>query len=130
MLYAGLALEILCSESEQINGFAGFVGNFQAPFGVRFQRSYDIADHVAAQLRGFLPSVFGTGQTNCVLVCGLATADLKAKPWHPRHPRAVGPVCLFGGGHALIKCNADSACLPPNDVTALIAALDIDDKIE
>jgi hypothetical protein len=27
VLYAGLALEILCSESEQINGFAGFVGN-------------------------------------------------------------------------------------------------------
>ena len=93
-----------------------------------FQRSYDIADHVAAQLRGFLPSVFGTGQTNCVLVCVLATADLKAKPWHPRHPSS--PACPFGGGHALIKCNADPACLPPNDVTALIAALDIDDKIE
>ena len=129
MLY-GLALEILCSESEQINGFAGFVGYFQAPFGVRFQRSYDIADHVAAQFRGFLPSVFGAGQINYVLVCVLATADLKPKPWHPRHPRAVNPVCLFGGGHALIENDADPACLPPNDVTALIAALDIDDKIE
>jgi hypothetical protein len=95
-----------------------------------FQRSYDIADHVAAQLRDFLPSVFGTGQTNCVLVCGLATADLKAKPWHPRHPRAVGPVCLFGGGHALIECDADPACLPPNNVTVVIAALDVDNKIE
>ena len=95
-----------------------------------FQRSYDIADHVAAQLRGFLPSVFGTGQTNCVLVCGLATADLKAKSWHPRHPRAVGPVCLFGGGHALIECDADPACLPPNNVTVVIAALDVDNKIE
>jgi hypothetical protein len=126
----GLALEILCSESEQINGFAGFVGYFQAPFGVRFQRSNDIADHVAAQLRDFLPSVFGTGQTNYVLVCVLAIADLKAKPWQPQHPRAVSPACPFGGGHALIKCNADPACLPPNDVTALIAALDIDDKIE
>jgi hypothetical protein len=70
------------------------------------------------------------GKNDYVLVCVLATADLKAKPWHPRHPKAVGPVCLFGGGHALIKCNADSACLPPNDVAALIAALDIDDKIE
>ena len=30
----------------------------------------------------------------------------------------------------LIKRNADSACLPPNDVTVLIAVLDIDDKIE
>ncbi len=29
-----------------------------------------------------------------------------------------------------IKCNANSACLPPNDVTVLIAVLDIDDKIE
>ena len=111
-------------------GSLGFVGNFQAPFGVRFQRSYDIADHVAAQLRGFLPSVFGTGQTNCVLVCVLATADLKANRGIRRHPKAVGPVCLFGGGNALIECNADPACLPPNDVTALIAVLDIDDKIE
>jgi hypothetical protein len=30
----------------------------------------------------------------------------------------------------LIKCNANSACLPPNDVTVLTAVLDIDDKIE
>ena len=89
-----------------------------------------IADHVAAQFRGFLPSVFGTGQTNCVLVCVQATADLKAKPRHPRLAKAVGPVCLFGGGHALIENDADPACLPPNDVTALIAALDIDGKIE
>jgi hypothetical protein len=85
---------------------------------------------MSQQLRDFLPSVFGTGQTNYVLVCVLATADLKAKPWQPQHPRAVSPACPFGGGHALIKCNADPACLPPNDVTALIAALDIDDKIE
>jgi hypothetical protein len=76
-----------------------------------------IADHVAAQLRGFLPGVFGAGQINYVLVCVLATADLKAKPWHPRYPRAVGPVCLFGGGHALIECDADPACLPPNSVS-------------
>src|SRR5260370_12657227 len=66
------------------------------------------------------------GKINYVLVCVLATADLKAKPWHPRHPRAVGPVCLFGGGHALIECDADPACLPPNDVTVVIAVLDVD----
>jgi hypothetical protein len=62
------------------------------------------------------------------------TADFRAKfalkPWHPRHPRAVGPACPFGGGHALIECDADPACLPPNNVTAVIAVLDVDDKIE
>ena len=30
----------------------------------------------------------------------------------------------------LIKCDADPACLPPDDVTVVIAALDVDDKIE
>ena len=89
--------------------------------------SSDIADRVAAQLRGFLPSVFGTWQINYVLVCVLARADLKAKPWHPK---AVGPVCLFGGGHALIEDDADPACLPPNNVTVVIAVRDVDDKIE
>ena len=30
----------------------------------------------------------------------------------------------------LIKCNADPACLPPNDVTVVIAVLDVEHKIE
>jgi hypothetical protein len=34
------------------------------------------------------------------------------------------------GNKQLFKCNAYSARLPPNDVTVLIAVLDIDDKIE
>jgi hypothetical protein len=37
---------------------------------------------------------------------------------------------LTAASVALIKCNADPACLAPNDVTVVIAVLDVDDKIE
>jgi hypothetical protein len=30
----------------------------------------------------------------------------------------------------LVKCNTDPPCLPPNDVTVVIAVLDVDNKIE
>lgn len=39
-------------------------------------------------------------------------------------------LCLLGYGHTLIECNADPAALPPNDVTMVIAVLDVDHKIE
>jgi hypothetical protein len=94
-----------------------------AGFRVRFRRSYNIGDHV-------LPSVFGTRQINDVVICVLAIADLKIKSWHLQKFRTVRPICLFGCGHALIKCNADPACLPPNDVTVVIAVLDVDHEIE
>jgi hypothetical protein len=101
-----------------------------AGFRVRFQRSYNIGDHVAAHLRGFSPSVFGTRQINDVVIFVLAIADLKIKSWHLQKFRTVRLICLFGCGHALIKCNADPACLPPNDVTVVIAVLDVDHEIE
>jgi hypothetical protein len=34
------------------------------------------------------------------------------------------------GTRGLVKCNADPACLPPHDVTVVIAVLDVDNKIE
>jgi hypothetical protein len=39
-------------------------------------------------------------------------------------------VCAAVLKKPLIKCNADPACLPPNDVTVVIAVLDVDDKFE
>jgi hypothetical protein len=64
------------------------------------------------------------------VICVSAIADLKTKLCHPRYFRRARLLCLFGCGHALIKCNADPACLAPNDVTVVIAVLDVDDKIE
>jgi hypothetical protein len=39
-------------------------------------------------------------------------------------------LCRSGCEHTLIECNADPAALPPNDVTMVIAVLDVDNKIE
>ena len=64
--------QVVARSSKRRDTYAPKLVRMRCCGGVRFQRSYDIADHVAAQLRGFLPSVFDTGQTNCVLVCVLA----------------------------------------------------------
>jgi hypothetical protein len=99
-------------------------------FRVRFQGGYNISDHVAAHLRGFLPSVFGTRQIHDVVICVSAIPDLKTKSCHPQHFRMARLLCLFGCGQTLMECNADPAALPPNDVTVVIAVLDADDKFE
>jgi hypothetical protein len=39
---------------------------------------------------------------------------------------AFGPLGMMG----LIKCNADPACLPPNDVTMMVTMLGFNDKIK
>ena len=40
------------------------------------------------------------------------------------------PPALAPMERRLIKCNADPACLPPNDVTVVIDILDFDQKFE
>lgn len=71
----------------------------------------------------------------CVNFIGSSESH-KGKPGHEhrfsqsaqRHSRSWDQ--STGRLKQLIKCNAYSACLPPNDVTVLTAVLDIDDKIE